>query len=145
MRSAHVFSFPVFIQVIDVTLWSLIPLNSEPVSWQFFTPSSLQESVTVNPLSCASTRRAMKFPCIWQFAALCLDILLQYSDSQSCWASGMPSLLVPGVKDFRWQYHTIRGLTKRSDAVFLTLYYVQTIFYQCASQLENFSYLDFKR
>lgn len=46
--SAHIFSFPVFIQVIDVMLWSLISINSEPISWQFLAPSSLQESHTVN-------------------------------------------------------------------------------------------------
>lgn len=34
--------------------------------------------------------RDSKFPCVWQLAALCLDVLLQYTDLQRCWTSGIP-------------------------------------------------------
>lgn len=67
----------------------------------------------------------------------CPPAIYWFAEVLSIWDS-------PLFQDFRWQHHTIRGLTVRSDVVFLTEYSFQTIFYQCASKPEYFSYHDFK-
>lgn len=142
---AHVFSFPwIFIPVMDETLWSIIPLNPEAVSWQFLTSSSLQESVIVNPsqlcqyqtgpgnsLGYSNCCPVFGCPPAIHWSAEVLSIWHPPLAGASCWGFQVTAA------------HHQRPDSKIRCSIFNSVL-ISTMFYQCASKPGNFSYPDFK-